>query len=840
MIFGERLSVLTFRNRYLTTLAAVAVFAALFAGFSADAGAATRRATLTVSVAGLPASTKADAKISGHGLHAKIHGRRTFRRLRPGRYTITVHQVRLTRTVKGVPKGSRVLAAAKRVRVSVAPGAHAKAVVRYGTIISARVRSAPKRVIKATGPAANPKTISVRASGHPLVGEIITSGPTAKLPGGLLHRVAGVKLRGTRAILSLKPVGLYDAFPQLDIDTTASFDGKRAATTRAHAALDPPQLSLNGEHFGCQVPLTSEYHVGFSQSFGAKADVALHVPKRFGIPVGLPDGKIILSLNAGAGFDLALPKDLGCKGSIDFPALPTAIPIGPVVVPAYFRVVLGASATVGDQGFAAKANGGLTLKGGFNFHGTDLDPVVGVEGNFGASASGGGKVTGGATLRFAIGVADFADVRADVKTELSYNRNVDRSCAADLSGGVDVGVALGPLELTQPLPKLTKPLYHCPTLTSTLVGPLGAFPNQQVPLTAKVTNTGDQVAKNVAATITLPATGSLASAVPSGAPAAPAPGSAYTIALGDLAPGASRTATVRWKAPATETTLSAVAHAIADNAPQTADQTESVPVGTTAKCNPCGAAFAGTGLRNRNHGAVTIGDVPPGATVGRAVLIWGILYDGVKPANTITFDGHPITADVSADVSGDLCWGDTNTVGYAADVTDYVLGNGTFHITEPPRGATRIDDEPRAVLPYTDGATLLVFYNGGGASNQVLSDFTYNTDTDSQTDQAINRTFTGIHATGMKATLTLAGPDGQSSPETFTVSSDVGSMDLEDTFDGSDPQDGPGFAIGNLWDTDSFDVTSLLPPGQTTLQISHDHINDCIGVGATVLQVAQP
>jgi hypothetical protein len=142
-------------------------------------------------------------------------------------------------------------------------------------------------------------------------------------------------------------------------------------------------------------------------------------------------------------------------------------------------------------------------------------------------------------------------------------------------------------------------------------------------------------------------------------------------------------------------------------------------------------------------------------------------------------------------------------------------------------------------LPYTDGATLLVFYNGGGASNQVLSDFTYNTDTDAGTGKAINRLFAGIHATGLKSTLTLAGPDGQSAPETFTVTGS-GSTDLVDTFDGSDPQDGPSFDIGNLWDTDTFDVTNLLPVGQDTLRVEHEHTNDCIGVGAAVLQVAQP
>jgi hypothetical protein len=299
---------------------------------------------------------------------------------------------------------------------------------------------------------------------------------------------------------------------------------------------------------------------------------------------------------------------------------------------------------------------------------------------------------------------------------------------------------------------------------------------------------------------------------------------------------------VRWKAPDGTLDLSASAHAAADNAPQTADQSALVPIGTSARCNPCGADFDGTGMRNRQHGSVTIDGLPPGATVGRAVLIWGVLYDGPRPANTITFDGHQVAADIASDVSGTLCWDDDHTVGYAADVTDWVAGNGTYNITDPPRGATGVDDQPRSTLPYTDGASLLVFYNGGGAHDQVLSDFSYNTNTDASTAAGINRTFTGIKSAGLGASLTLAGPDGQDAPEEFVVTgADAADpIYLDDTFDGSDHQDGPSFAIGNLWDTDTFDVSSVLPAGQDTLTIDHQHVNDCIGVGAAVLQVTQP
>ena len=377
-----------------------------------------------------------------------------------------------------------------------------------------------------------------------------------------------------------------------------------------------------------------------------------------------------------------------------------------------------------------------------------------------------------------------------------------------------------------------------PQLTISKTGPPGAFRNQAFDYTINVTNTGAATAHDVTVIDTLPASGSFVSSTPAGTPAAPAPSSTYTIALGDIAAGATVPVTVRWKAPAIEATVVNSAVAQSSNAAQAGPATATVPVGTATGCNPCGAVAAGTGLRNRDHGTITITGIPAGATVSRAVLVWGILYSGAQPSNAITVAGHPVTADVTSTVSGTLCWGDSSTVGYAADVTAYVTANGTVDITDPPRGSTRVDDDPDGDLPFTDGASLIVFYNGGGANSQVLSDFTYDTDTDG--DWAINRSFTAINSVGGPASLMLAGPDGQNNyGERFTLTGS-GTQTLTDTWDGSDPQDGPSFGLGNLWDTDRYDVSAILPAGQSTLSFSHRFYgDDCIGVGAAVVQVAQ-
>lgn len=176
------------------------------------------------------------------------------------------------------------------------------------------------------------------------------------------------------------------------------------------------------------------------------------------------------------------------------------------------------------------------------------------------------------------------------------------------------------------------------------------------------------------------------------------------------------------------------------------------------------------------------------------------------------------------------------TVGFAADVTSLVKGNGTYAITDPVRGTTRPDSNPAGVLPYTDGATLVLFYVGGGATSQVLSDFTYSTNTAG----TIVRSFEGVNSRGLGATVTMAGPDGQGNAgEVITISGGGTPIRLSGTWNGSDPISGPSLSIGNLWDTDTYDVSSVLPEGQTTLGVSVPLTHDCIGVGATVLQVEQ-
>lgn len=386
-------------------------------------------------------------------------------------------------------------------------------------------------------------------------------------------------------------------------------------------------------------------------------------------------------------------------------------------------------------------------------------------------------------------------------------------------------------------PTATQPpsLGGVPFLEVEMKGPGAAFVDQQIDFIITITNTGDETALNILFVDELPTEGSLVSSDPPGMENANPP-TTITIELGDLAPGDTVEVTVRWQTPNTETTITNRATVIAENTQEAVDE-EEVAVGTATTVTG-GVTSAGTGLRNRADGTIEMVDIPEGASVTRAVLVWALLYTTSIPSNRITFAGTQVAADLTATISNDLCWGDSQTIGYAADVTGLVSGNGSYEITDVVNGIIREDSNPVGVLPYTDGASLFVFYGGPGIENKVFSDFTYSAETGGSNE----RTLTGITSAGGTSILHLAGPDGQTpgNEQVRITVTGSGTINLDNSWDGSAPQAGPDFPIGNLWDNDIIDVSSILPAGQATLEISlGGGGGDCTGLSAVVLQVEQ-
>lgn len=368
------------------------------------------------------------------------------------------------------------------------------------------------------------------------------------------------------------------------------------------------------------------------------------------------------------------------------------------------------------------------------------------------------------------------------------------------------------------------------TLTVELVGPGSAFPGSEFDFTVTVGAVGATTV-NTILTVDLPTEGTFVLSDPVGMLS----GSTLTFELGDISVGESIDIDITWQAPDTEATLITMATASADNA-ETVSEQEQVEVGMSSTTTG-GVSSAGTGLRNRAGGTISITDIPDGATVTRAVLVWAILYRSANgvPGNQITLEGTVVTANLEQTVSEPLCWGDDSTIGYAADVTNLVNGNGDYRITNPVNGLVREDSNPRGTLPYTDGASVFVFYRGPGVTSEVYADFSY---TAVGSSGIITRAFTEINSGGTSI-LHLAGPDGQNNfEEDIAVeASGAGMLRFDDTWDGSAPQDGPDFEIGNLWDNDIHDVSEILPDGQTSLDITIRARGDCVGLSGAALAV---
>jgi uncharacterized repeat protein (TIGR01451 family) len=808
-------------------------------------------ARLEVVIAGLPPNAFASVHVRGpHGFTRQLRGSKKLSGVPAGVYHVQVSPVVLVHGYRSVPAGSKAFPSLSHLTVRVPRGGTGLARVSYGTIRSAAAVALRATPLAIQGPATNPTAIllSARAGAGLRRGSIIARAPTRKLPAGLFDRVVATHRVRRGVLLTLKPALLAEVFPAIDVETTAEFNfGPPPAVASATAAaadfLSHVDLSASAPLFGGLEASCGGPPAGWSFSPSGSLHPTLNANIHKGF-LGLAYGELSVTLVGNIGFDATIPSGAHCGLQLHLAQGSTVIFIGDIPVPVEGGVTLNLTLAL-DGAAHVHTAATATVTAGANLHGAYATPILHTSNRTatGSVTGNGIKVTLGPEVQAGLGVGS---VNAHVDGSFFVTgKSSPAPCEVDIGASAGVGLDLWSLHASYTPFEPETPIYHCtqpaapPKLQITQTSPPGAFPGQEFEYTVNVTNTGGTTANGVNVVDTAPSEGSFVSSTPGASPSTPAPGSTFTIPLGNVAPGQIATAKVRWHAPTSPTGLTNSAIATASNAGQAGPAVGVVPVGTTGNCNPCGAASAGTGLRNRNRGVITISGIPAGATVTQAVLVWGILYNGELPSNAITLDGHQLTANLTSNVSGTLCWSDTATVGYAADVTSYVTGNGTYEVTNPPNGEVRVDESPYGPLPYTDGASLVVFYNGGGANNQVLSDFSYNTNTDPTTSESITRSFSGIRSVGGPASLTLAGPDGQSNFGkifTFTGSSE---FTVTNPFNGGGPQEGPSFPIGNLWDDEIFDVSSILPPGQQTLTFNNLRTEDCIGVGAAVLQVAQ-
>jgi hypothetical protein len=211
-------------------------------------------------------------------------------------------------------------------------------------------------------------------------------------------------------------------------------------------------------------------------------------------------------------------------------------------------------------------------------------------------------------------------------------------------------------------------------------------------------------------------------------------------------------------------------------------------------------------------GPIKISGIPAGATVVRAFLYWGMLDNGLELSlGQLNINGQPVIGSLIG--SGpDTCWGRSNSFTFRADVTPLVTGNGTYTLSDFATGGNIL----------SEGASLVVIYQLAGAPTKtiILDDGNISIPQGTSTGTA---SFSGFTTVGtISATTTFMVGDGQeqqgfNTAATFT--GNLGTLSFPGLFAAND---------GPLWDSDTFNVSSLIGVGNTSDSATVTLVSDCV------------
>jgi hypothetical protein len=234
--------------------------------------------------------------------------------------------------------------------------------------------------------------------------------------------------------------------------------------------------------------------------------------------------------------------------------------------------------------------------------------------------------------------------------------------------------------------------------------------------------------------------------------------------------------------------------------------------------------FGYGGMRGSGIGSIDVTGVA--GPVFRAFLYWNGPTNSTDPNSnaSVDFNGTPITG-TNIGTASDNNWQYLNGQSYRADVTSLVTGDGNYSLSDFIK-----TDESNSIVSDINGAALVVLYNDGNAAddrNVVIwngndSNVTlgppYNTD-------GWDETLDNVPYSGSPgASLDLIVSDGQNifdddalvvNGTTIAAAGPIFSGDSTPANAGQSQIDG-----GSLWDIKSFDITSLLSPGDNSLEIT--------------------
>jgi hypothetical protein len=247
---------------------------------------------------------------------------------------------------------------------------------------------------------------------------------------------------------------------------------------------------------------------------------------------------------------------------------------------------------------------------------------------------------------------------------------------------------------------------------------------------------------------------------------------------------------------------------------------------------------AGVGLRSQTGGTITIAGIPTGATVQKALLYWGMLDNGEDASlHQLNFNGTALSG-TRIGTGPDTCWGRTNSFTYRADVTSYVTGNGAYVLTGVAIGGNILAEGASLVVVYQlagapfktiiidDGNIAIPL--GSASGTATFSGFTATAPANDSLRRAgavldleVRPRATGVGSPVTASTTFMVG-DGQAenfgaTPVFFT--GNLGTLSLPNLFGSND---------GLYWDTDTFNVSSVVGPGNSSDTATISVAGDCL------------
>ena len=251
-------------------------------------------------------------------------------------------------------------------------------------------------------------------------------------------------------------------------------------------------------------------------------------------------------------------------------------------------------------------------------------------------------------------------------------------------------------------------------------------------------------------------------------------------------------------------------------------------------------AVAGVSTRNApSAGHSTTGgpiDLPPDVAPGSilwAGLYWTILAEE-PPMNGVNLNGELVTP-VALPVGPSLCWNDSETYSYFADVTG-IATPGTNIV------AGLDDSGELGIPPESEGASLVVVYasEDNEAREIIIMD---GNDVVTTCGQQFDNAIPVTSPSGLSANLYFIGADGQTGPEyPFADDNQLwngAALGDGDDFDASDPAS-PGASPGVGWDSDAQPSGwPVVTGGGNTASVNTlcALAGDCVAWVATVIEV---